>query len=104
MLCSGGNICGNNLYVYLIFGDLRDPNGATPDVQVWPKHTAAGKHYLELGINTTHVGRGPRLRQCAFWKEYLPQLIQATCKLILCFPSLSMPAKFNFYRPPSTHF
>ncbi|XP_037037460.1 acetylcholinesterase-like isoform X2 [Bradysia coprophila] len=60
------------------FAKYGDPNGATPDVQVWPKHTATGKHYLELGINTTHVGRGPRLRQCAFWKEYLPQLIQAT--------------------------
>lgn len=57
-----------------------DPNGQSPDVEVWPKHTAVGKHYLELGINTTHVGRGPRLRQCAFWKEYLPQLVQATCE------------------------
>ncbi len=64
---------------------IRDPNGAQPDVKVWPLHTATGKHYLELGINTTHVGRGPRLRQCAFWKEYLPQLIQATCKSKLIF-------------------
>lgn len=58
----------------------RDPNGQSPEVQEWPKHTPNGKHYLELGINTTHIGRGPRLRQCAFWKEYLPQLIQATSK------------------------
>lgn len=59
-----------------------DPNGQSPDVQAWPKHTASGKHYLELGINTTHIGRGPRLRQCAFWKEFLPQLVQATCNFI----------------------
>lgn len=57
----------------------RDPNGPSAEIKEWPKHTASGKHYLELGINTTYIGRGPRLRQCAFWKEYLPQLVQATC-------------------------
>lgn len=29
-------------------------------------------------MNRTHIGRGPRLRQCAFWKEYLPQLLTTT--------------------------
>lgn len=46
----------------------------------WPLHTAQGRQYIELGMNTSFVGRGPRLRQCAFWKKYLPQLMAATCK------------------------
>lgn len=52
-----------------------------PEEEEWPKHTANGREYLELGINTTKTGHGPRMRQCAFWKEYIPQLIAATCKL-----------------------
>ncbi|ODN05788.1 Acetylcholinesterase [Orchesella cincta] len=49
----------------------------------WPVHTAYGREFLELSVNATNavnVGRGPRLKQCAFWKKYLPQLVQATCK------------------------
>lgn len=56
-----------------------NPNGQVEaDGGEWPKHTALGKEYFELGVNVTHIGRGPRLRQCAFWREYLPQLITAT--------------------------
>lgn len=44
----------------------------------WPKHTANGREYYELAINKTHIGRGPRLRQCAFWNEYIPQLMTSS--------------------------
>lgn len=27
------------------------------------------------------VGRGPRSKECAFWKDYLPKLVAATSKL-----------------------
>nr|AAP87381.1 acetylcholinesterase-2 [Nephotettix cincticeps]BAI63653.1 ace-paralogous acetylcholinesterase [Nephotettix cincticeps]BAI63654.1 ace-paralogous acetylcholinesterase [Nephotettix cincticeps]BAI63655.1 ace-paralogous acetylcholinesterase [Nephotettix cincticeps]BAI63656.1 ace-paralogous acetylcholinesterase [Nephotettix cincticeps] len=47
----------------------------------WPVHTAYGREYLTLDVNSTATGRGPRLKQCAFWKKYLPQLIAATEKL-----------------------
>lgn len=47
----------------------------------WPLHTAYGREYLTLAINTTATGRGPRLKQCAFWKKYLPQLMAVTSKL-----------------------
>ncbi|XP_050460958.1 acetylcholinesterase-like [Cataglyphis hispanica] len=47
----------------------------------WPQHTAANKEYLTLDINSTEIGSGPRVRQCAFWKKYLPQLLSATSKL-----------------------
>lgn len=46
----------------------------------WPVHTAYGREYLTLDTNSTETGRGPRLKQCAFWKKYLPQLITATCE------------------------
>jgi len=47
----------------------------------WPVHTAYGREYLTLDVNSTKTGRGPRLKQCAFWKKYLPQLMLITCKL-----------------------
>ncbi|XP_012274789.1 acetylcholinesterase [Orussus abietinus] len=47
----------------------------------WPEHSASKKEYLTLDTNTTEIGHGPRVRQCAFWKKYLPQLLSATTKL-----------------------
>lgn len=61
------------LYLY------SNPNGQSSENE-WPKHTANGREYMELGINISHIGRGPRLRQCAFWKDYLPQLLTSTSK------------------------
>ncbi|KAJ9587339.1 hypothetical protein L9F63_019140, partial [Diploptera punctata] len=46
----------------------------------WPVHTAYGREYLTLDVNSTETGRGPRLKQCAFWKKYLPQLIATTSR------------------------
>lgn len=61
----------------------RNPNpGLIEELPEWPLHTAQGRQYIELGMNTSFIGRGPRLRQCAFWKKYLPQLMAATCKSI----------------------
>jgi len=47
----------------------------------WPVHTAHGKEYLTLAVNSTEIGRGPRTKQCAFWQKYLPQLMKDTCNL-----------------------
>ena len=49
----------------------------------WPTHTPRGREYLDLNVRflddaTGAVGRGPRTKYCAFWKEYLPKLINAT--------------------------
>ncbi|XP_022918728.1 acetylcholinesterase-like [Onthophagus taurus] len=56
------------------------PNGVwTPTF--WPTHTISGREYLTLDVNSTATGRGPRLKQCAFWKKYLPQLTQSTAEL-----------------------
>ncbi|KAG8035019.1 hypothetical protein G9C98_005441 [Cotesia typhae] len=44
----------------------------------WPQHTAKNLEYLTLDTNTTEVGQGIRVRQCAFWKNYLPNLIADT--------------------------
>lgn len=46
----------------------------------WPLHTAHGKEYLTLATNGSEIGRGPRTKQCAFWQNYLPQLMKETCK------------------------
>jgi len=53
------------------------PNGVWT-ATFWPLHTAYGREYLTLDVNSTATGRGPRLKQCAFWKKYLPQLQQLT--------------------------
>lgn len=47
----------------------------------WPVHTAYGREFLTLGINSTATGRGPRVKQCAFWKKYLPQLMASTSEI-----------------------
>lgn len=58
-----------------------NPNpGLIDEVPEWPIHTAQSRQYLELGMNSSHIGHGPRLRQCAFWKKYLPELIRQTSK------------------------
>ena len=51
----------------------KSPDG-TWTQEYWPVHTPYGREYLTLAMNSTWVGRGPRLRQCAFWKKYLPTL------------------------------
>lgn len=63
--------------------DFRDPNideNGELSLAYWPPHTAASKEYLTLDVNSTEIGNGPRVRQCTFWKKYLPQLLGATCK------------------------
>ncbi|GAB1606389.1 acetylcholinesterase-like [Argonauta hians] len=60
-----------------------DPNKnwGEPNLQEWPVHTAAQKEYLNLNADNVHnllTGKGLRSKECAFWKEYLPQLVAAT--------------------------
>ena len=47
----------------------------------WPLYTPATKEYLILDVDQAGVGRGPRLKQCAFWKNFLPQLVKHSGKL-----------------------
>ncbi|XP_014229770.1 acetylcholinesterase-like isoform X2 [Trichogramma pretiosum] len=67
------------------FAKTGDPNlgddGSSWTETTWPVHTAEKKEYLQLDTNTTQIGYGPRSKQCAFWKKYLPQLLTATAKL-----------------------
>nr|AOS89450.1 acetylcholinesterase 1 [Apolygus lucorum] len=57
--------------------NLRSNNSWTSTY--WPQHTAYGREYITLDINTTaSTGRGPRVKQCAFWKKYLPELSSMT--------------------------
>lgn len=44
----------------------------------WPVHTTTGREYLTLATNSTSVGRGPRLKKCAFWKKFAPKLLKLT--------------------------
>lgn len=71
------------------FAKTSDPNmgedGSSWTEVNWPIHTLEKKEYLTLGINTTEIGYGPRARQCAFWKKYLPQLLSATCESNHCY-------------------
>lgn len=66
------------------FAKTGDPNVGDVDVWTqayWPPHTAAKKEYMTLDTNSSEIGNGPRVRQCIFWKNYLPQLVAGTSKL-----------------------
>ena len=76
----------------LFFQYSRDPNRSPGkrSLNEWPMHTPDGKEYLELNSKflknadkSEAVGRGPRTKECAFWKNYLPQLVAGTSKLKL---------------------
>ncbi|KAJ2943978.1 hypothetical protein O0L34_g8300 [Tuta absoluta] len=56
-----------------------NPNGELTN-PVWPLHSPLGREYLALGVNESSVGQGVRVKECAFWQKYLPQLIAATSK------------------------
>lgn len=58
----------------------------------WPAHTAAKKEYLTLDTNSSEIGNGPRVKQCTFWKKYLPHLLSATCEYPP--PSVTKPDHF----------
>ncbi|KAK2148411.1 hypothetical protein LSH36_499g01062 [Paralvinella palmiformis] len=66
-----------------------DPNRipGAHSLDEWPLHTPQGREYLE--INTKYlnepdkskaIGRGPKAKNCAFWREYLPKLVGGTCE------------------------
>ncbi|XP_071033066.1 acetylcholinesterase-like [Parasteatoda tepidariorum] len=44
----------------------------------WPVHTATGREYLTLAVNSSEIGRARRAKECAFWYEYLPKLVSYT--------------------------
>lgn len=44
----------------------------------WPVHTPTGREYLTLATNSTAIGRGPRIKKCAFWKNFIPKLLKLT--------------------------
>ncbi|RWS02856.1 Acetylcholinesterase-like protein, partial [Dinothrombium tinctorium] len=53
----------------------------------WPEHSRYEREYLTLAPNNSTIGKGPRSRQCAFWLEYLPNLIKEThCIRPECLP------------------
>ncbi|XP_046462151.1 acetylcholinesterase-like [Daphnia pulex] len=58
----------------------KSPDGSWTQ-EYWPVHTPYGREYLTFAANHSWVGRGPRLRQCAFWKKYLPSLKTAAANL-----------------------
>lgn len=72
-----------NYSVYKNISYSRNPsinaNGEMTKVH-WPVHTAFGREYLSLAVNSSSVGHGLRVKQCAFWQKYLPQLMAATSK------------------------
>lgn len=42
----------------------------------WPKHTAEGREYLTFEVKSSSTGKGPRIKNCVFWREYLPRLLE----------------------------
>ncbi|VDO31874.1 unnamed protein product, partial [Haemonchus placei] len=62
-----------------------DPNkneDGTYTTDVWPKYNGQLMEYMNMTIesaypNSRRTGHGPRRKQCAFWKAYLPNLMTA---------------------------
>jgi acetylcholinesterase len=51
----------------------------------WPEHSYERREYLKLSVEYLHeadkslaVGYGPRVKECAFWRDYLPNLLVST--------------------------
>lgn len=66
--------------IFLFFRNpSQNPGGEPPDVH-WPAHTAMHREYLSLDVNSSSVGYGVRVKECAFWQKHLPQLMAATSK------------------------
>lgn len=64
----------------------------------WPAHTAFGKEFLILDVNSTQVGYGHRAKHCAFWKNFLPNLIALSGEpQTLVFFSLFFLFFFSFF-------
>ncbi|KAL5005368.1 hypothetical protein ScPMuIL_018824 [Solemya velum] len=69
------------------FAKTGNPNRAPGKLGVkeWPKHTTSGKEFLRLKDKYLHdpdkhnaIGSGHRVKECAFWRYYLPKLIAST--------------------------
>uniref|UniRef100_A0A915BGM0 Carboxylic ester hydrolase n=1 Tax=Parascaris univalens TaxID=6257 RepID=A0A915BGM0_PARUN len=60
----------------------RNPDG-TYTADVWPQYTQSSMEYMNLTVESDYnngasrVGTGPRRKQCAFWKNHLPNLLAA---------------------------
>ncbi|KAJ8310285.1 hypothetical protein KUTeg_012150 [Tegillarca granosa] len=81
------NVWKPTLYMQLLNTYNLDPNRAPGEVSVneWPVHTHNERLYLELNTKYLHasempnaIGVGPRIQECAFWRNYLPNLVDAT--------------------------
>lgn len=63
------------------FAKTGDPNGG-PTLQYgadfWPPHKIGERKYMTLSSNSSAVKVGPKLRRCAFWNRFLPQLNTST--------------------------
>ncbi|VDM46626.1 unnamed protein product [Toxocara canis] len=60
----------------------RNPDG-TYTADVWPQYTQSSMEYMNLTVESDYnngasrIGTGPRRKQCAFWKNHLPNLLAA---------------------------
>ncbi|XP_069103406.1 acetylcholinesterase-like isoform X1 [Argopecten irradians] len=72
------------------FAKTGDPNQEPNNAHLneWPIHTHTERKYLRLDThlvnnldNSQSVRSGPRIKQCAFWREYLPKLVTATADM-----------------------
>ncbi|XP_059085955.1 acetylcholinesterase-like [Tigriopus californicus] len=64
------------------------PNGSWTKVY-WPVHSALNREYLTLNLHNKSRGNGFRARKCAFWNNYLPNLLASNeptneCSSLTC--------------------
>lgn len=66
----------------------------------WPAHTAHGKEYLTLAVNSSLVGYGHRAKYCAFWQQFLPRLVNLSGERTLCVSSYALIVCLRSVSPP----
>ncbi|CAK9290290.1 unnamed protein product [Gordionus sp. m RMFG-2023] len=71
----------NMMKFWTNFAKTGNPNinedGKWSEIQ-WPLHTTQNREFLRLSVDSHDIGKGPRTKQCAFWQEFIPDLMTAT--------------------------
>uniref|UniRef100_F6VMR1 Carboxylic ester hydrolase n=1 Tax=Xenopus tropicalis TaxID=8364 RepID=F6VMR1_XENTR len=60
------------------FAKTGNPNGADPLQNQWPAFTLDEQRYLMIGAGDSLTGRQMRNKQCQFWNEFYPKVLQIT--------------------------
>ena len=80
-----------------IFSCFRNPSLSADHTWTeyyWPLHTPMKREVLHLNSRNSSIMEGLRVKQCAFWRKFLPQLGE---KFFVVFDTKVVVRVFSFY-------